>query len=112
MMKEAAKALSEGHGEQGSELQRRAQRLLDQSRPDRSDEPPSSGGGEGDRSNDEDEDSRGEHGERIATGGKVPPPDDKAKAAEFRKRVLDGLGKDRSERLSPAVRRYAESLLR
>jgi hypothetical protein len=35
-----------------------------------------------------------------------------ARAEDFRRRVLEGLGKEKSERLSPAVRRYAEGLLR
>ena len=55
---------------------------------------------------------RGEHGRAVATGGDVPAPDEKARAEEFRKRVLEGLGREKSERLSPAVQRYAEGLLR
>ena len=32
--------------------------------------------------------------------------------AEFRQRVLEGLGQPKAERLAPAVRRYAEELLK
>jgi len=55
---------------------------------------------------------RGQTGESVAIGGDVPAPDDRARAEEFRRRVLEGLAAEKSERLSPAVRRYAEGLLR
>ena len=51
----------------------------------------------------------------IAIGRKVEALealDDKVRAEEFRRRVLKGLSKDQGGRLSPAIRRYAEGLLR
>jgi len=45
-------------------------------------------------------------------GGEVPDPDAENKAADFRDRVLRGLGREREGRLAPAVKRYAEELLR
>ena len=47
----------------------------------------------------------------MRTGGEVPPEGKAEKAEDFRKRVLEGLGKDKGGRLSPAVKRYAEGLL-
>jgi hypothetical protein len=108
-MREASRELGRGHGEQGLTLQREAQRLLEQAQPGRSD------GAEGDASREPSKQQGQRHGDQassIATGGDVPGPDDKARAEEFRRRVLEGLGKEKSERLSPAVRRYAEGLLR
>jgi hypothetical protein len=114
-MREASRELSEGRGERGLSLQREAQRLIEQASPGR----PS----DGERDDGSDQRARqrarkpeghksGEDGDDIAQGGDVPGPDDKARAEDFRRRVLDGLGKEKSERLSPAVRRYAEGLLR
>lgn len=111
IMREAAKELSEGRGDRAVSLQREAQRLLEQSKTARATE------------RDSDEDSRGEQpargrpGERtegggdVALGGNVPGPDEAARAEAFRRRVLHGLGRERRERLAPAIRRYAEGLL-
>jgi hypothetical protein len=114
VMKEAAEELTKGHGERGLELQREAQRLLEQSQQSRSDQQKSNGDDSGDQKGDSRQ-SAGEHGENgkdPSLGGEVPGPDGRAGAEEFRRRVLEGLAHESSERLSPAVRRYAEGLLR
>ncbi len=105
IMHQAARAFGEGRGEQGLELQREAQRLLERA-------------STGETGKDE-EDNRGERGGRrdsggkeISTGGEVPGAEDSKQAEEFRRRVLEGLGKSKDGRLSPAVKRYAEGLLR
>ncbi len=109
VMQDAARALSEGRGDDALALQREAQRLLEQSRLDRATEPD-----EGDEQSEKPSPSgkTSSNGRAIATGGDVPGPDAKARAEEFRRRVLQGLGMAKSDRLSPAIRRYAEGLLR
>ena len=114
-MQEAARELAAGHGEKALALQREAQRLLDQSRFDRSTDPEPQGEAERKAEEQESEprdDRKDGHGDGVAVGGDVPSPDEHARAEEFRRRVLEGLSADKSERLSPAVRRYAEGLLR
>jgi hypothetical protein len=101
-MKRAAQALSEGDGERALELQRQAQRLLD----DDSDEPPEDGAENPTDSSEAD----GDRG--VGTGGEVPDEDAQNRAEEFRQRVLRGLSGDKSIELAPAVKRYAEGLLR
>jgi hypothetical protein len=102
LMKRAAQALSEGDGERALELQRQAQRLLD----DDSDEPPEDGA-ENPKDSSEADGDRG-----VGTGGEVPDEDAQNRAEEFRQRVLRGLSGDKSIELAPAVKRYAEGLLR
>ncbi len=102
-MEEAANRLRSGEGEVGLNLQRSAQRLLEES------ETGQTGG--------EEQDQRGPDGEqtgkrRVGTGGDVPDPEADNGAEEFRRRVLQGLGKRGGGRLSKAVKRYAEGLLR
>ena len=55
---------------------------------------------------------RGTDGKEIRTGGDVPGESNAKSAEEFRRRVLEGLSKSKDGRLAPAVRRYAEGLLR
>jgi hypothetical protein len=106
-MREAARALGQGKGERGLQLQREAQRLLERS-------------STGQTSDDEDKSPndpsrakpRGDDGREIRTGGDVPEPGDGKNAEAFRQRVLEGLGKTKNGRLGPAVKRYAEGLLR
>jgi hypothetical protein len=103
-MKEAASELGNARGEPGLALQREAQRLLEQGNSGRT----------------TDSDAREESEERTAerdgqgkgmqTKADVPGKG-RDKAAAFRRRVLEGLGKERGGRLDPAVRRYAEGLL-
>jgi hypothetical protein len=104
IMHEAARAFEKGQGEKGLELQREAQRLLERA-------------SSGETKKDEEEESdpqnnRDTGGKEVSTGGDVPRAEDSKRAEDFRKRVLDGLGKSKDGRLSPAVKRYAEGLLR
>jgi hypothetical protein len=102
-MRDAVSELGAGKGERGLERQREAQRLLEQS---------DSGNTS---SNDEDSgrEPRGNGSDGKQVGGKadVPRADDRRRAEDFRRRVLEGLGKERGGRLSPAIERYAEGLL-
>lgn len=102
LMRQAAQELAEGSAEKGLSLQRDAQRLLEQSRT----------GKTSDRAPGERSDSGSNDGEELDLGGEVPDPDKQDKAADFRERVLKGLGQEREGRLGPAVKRYAEGLLR
>jgi hypothetical protein len=112
LMREAAKELAAGHGERGLDLQREAQRLLEKSRLGRSKEQDEPSPHDSKAPGDDERPRHGDGRDSIALGGDVPGPDDRARAEEFRRRVLQGLGRQRSERLSPAVRRYTEELLK
>jgi hypothetical protein len=110
LMREAAQELSNGHGERGLELQQQAQRLLDQQDDDQKPEEPKDGHEQSDESakrNGHDED-RGD----MAQDAGVPGRAKNQKAEEFRKRVLEGLSRDKGGKLGPAVKRYAEGLLK
>jgi hypothetical protein len=104
-MRSAANELGEGRGEQGLLGQREAQRLLEEGSSGRTTDdsggPPSP------------QHSSGEGDQGRTAGGResVPKADDKLRARDFRRRVLEGLGKERGTRLDPAIRRYAEGLL-
>ncbi|HEU5077049.1 MAG TPA: DUF4175 domain-containing protein, partial [Polyangiaceae bacterium] len=102
LMRQAARELSEGSAEKGLSLQQDAQRLLEQARTG--------------KTSDKDESRRSEAtedgGNDLRTGGEVPDPNAANQAADFRDRVLRGLGREREGRLAPAVKRYAEELLR
>lgn len=107
LMRDAARELSNGRGERGLSLQREAQRLLDQqdddSRPDERQ-------GEQDGA---EPDAQRDGAERASPGkAEVPGRDKNQRAEEFRKRVLEGLSRDQGGRLGPAVKRYAEGLLK
>ncbi len=101
LMRQAAEELGEGSAEKGLSLQRDAQRLLEQSRT----------GKTSDRGDSERSRGNRDGGQDLRLGGEVPDPDDTNQAADFRERVLRGLGKEREGRLAPAVKRYAEELL-
>lgn len=108
LMRDAARELSQGHGERGAELQREAQRWLDQQDDDdnkQSDKPPD------DAPPQEHGDSSTDKGSMRQDAG-VPGRDKNQRAEEFRQRVLRGLAKDKGGRLGPAVKRYAEGLLK
>ena len=110
LMRDAAKELGAGHGEQGLALQRDAQRLLEQSNSGQSN------GGDND-SKDQHQQSQSQNssdgkGKQMSTEADVPKPDSGARASDLRKRILEGLAKEKSGRLSDAVRRYAEGLLK
>jgi hypothetical protein len=104
-MQDAARELANGNGERGLELQRAAQRLLEEAssgRTDRNEDEPT---GEAQRGN---RDLGGELGRE----GDVPDKANSEDAEAFRRRVLEGLAKGKDSRLSPAIKRYAEGLLR
>lgn len=103
LMREAARELAAGKGDRALELQRQAQRLLEQS--DRGQTTDADDA----RDAPSDPDAHGSRG--VRTGGEVPNKGDGQEAEEFRRRVLRGLSKPGDSRLSPAVRRYAEGLL-
>jgi hypothetical protein len=103
LMRQAARELANGEGEAGLELQRQAQRLLENADRGRTSDPEPS---EQEATNAEDE-----NGRAAGFGGEVPEASEQNKAEEFRRRVLESLG-DGSGRLAPAIKRYAEGLLR
>ncbi len=110
LMREAAQQLSNGNGEKALELQREAQRLLDQNDDDAKNDEPKDDGKESEKSSPKD----GHEGERgsMAQDAGVPGRGKNQKAEEFRKRVLEGLSRDKGGKLGPAVKRYAEGLLK
>ncbi len=101
-MRSAADELRNGRGERGLEGQRQAQRLLEQGSSERTTD-------DGNQSREPHDGRRGDRG--MQTQAPVPGADDQRRALEFRRRVLEGLGKERGGRLEPAIRRYAEGLL-
>jgi hypothetical protein len=114
LMREAAQELENGHGERGLELQQKAQRLLDQQGDDsKSDD------GKGDEKGDQPHDSEPQKDQghdsdkgKMAQDAGVPGRAKNQKAEDFRQRVLEGLSRDKGGRLGPAVKRYAEGLLK
>jgi hypothetical protein len=104
-MRSAAGDLSEGRGEPGLSAQREAQRLLEEGSAGRTTDE-SSGPPDQRRASGE-----GANGRTVGGRESVPGADDKLRARDFRRRVLEGLGKERGTRLEPAIRRYAEGLL-
>ncbi len=108
LMREAAQELSSGRGEKALQLQREAQRLLEQQDDDKGDEPKEDSKDEPkQQSSPRDKD----HGD-MSKEADVPGRDKNEKAEAFRKRVLEGLARDKGGRLGPAVKRYAEGLLK
>lgn len=105
-MRDAVGELSNGRGERGLEHQREAQRLLEQGSTGRTTD-----GDREPREQPKSDDQNGGNGKDMQTRGPVPGAPGKNRAEEFRRRVLEGLAKDRGGRLDPAVRRYAEGLL-
>jgi hypothetical protein len=108
IMREAARGLSGGKGERSLELMREAQRLLERGSTGRTSDT-------GDAPNQSEREPRGgepRDGRGVRTGGDVPGENDGKRAEDFRKRVLEGLGKGSGQRLAPAVKRYADGLLR
>jgi len=103
LMNDAARELQAGRGERALQLQRDAQRLLEQASQGRTTDD-SAPRREADRS-----DAPGQRG--MQTKGDIPPESGDG-AQDFRQRVMKGLGGDRSGLLAPAIRRYAEGLLR
>ncbi|NUO50359.1 MAG: DUF4175 domain-containing protein, partial [Polyangiaceae bacterium] len=104
-MREAQKALEEGDAPKGQGKQREAQRLLEMARGDE-DEKKKEDGDEGDGDGDDGD------GKRMAKDAEVPDKDKHKAPEQFRKRVMDGLGRPGDSRLKDAVKRYAEDLLK
>jgi hypothetical protein len=102
LMRQAARALRGGEGEAGLALQRQAQRLLetaDQGKPS-------------DAESTEEGSNEDASGKSAGFGGDVPNAEEQNRAEAFRRRVLENLGDNSAGRLSPAIKRYAEGLLR
>jgi hypothetical protein len=110
LMREAAQQLERGNGERALELQREAQRLLDQNDDDAKNDEPKDGGKDAEQASPKD----GHDTERgsMAQDAGVPGRGKNQKAEEFRRRVLEGLSRDKGGKLGPAVKRYAEGLLK
>jgi hypothetical protein len=104
LMRQAARELANGEGDSGLALQRQAQRLLENA-----DQGKTTSEQEAGEEESSDEDGSGK---AAAFGGDVPNAAQQNKAAEFRRRVLKSLGEAPAGRLAPAVKRYAEGLLR
>ncbi|HTJ84445.1 MAG TPA: DUF4175 family protein [Polyangiaceae bacterium] len=101
-MRDAEKALKEGDSDKGREKQEEAQRLLEMA-----------------KGEDDEQDGKGKQkgrddgdGQEFDQDTEVPGADQHKSPDEFRKRVLDGLGKPSDARLREAVKRYAEGLLK
>ena len=104
LMNEAVGAFAEGAGRLGIQRQRAAQRLLESADPKNktkgdSQKSPKHGDTPGDS-------------DLMGPGGDAPEQERKRLAEEFRRRVMKGLSREQSDQLSPAVKRYAEGLLR
>jgi hypothetical protein len=112
LMRDAAKELGVGHGEQGLSLQRDAQRLLEQTNSGQSGSGESESESKPEQPRQSPKDPRDSQGKQMRTDADVPRPDGASRASDLRRRILEGLAKDKSGRLSDAVRRYAEGLLR
>jgi len=104
-MREAVGELGNGRGERGLEHQREAQRLLEQGSSGRTTD------GDKEQSEEAKPSEESGNGKKMQSKGPVPGAPGKNRAEEFRRRVLEGLAKDRGGRLDPAVRRYADGLL-
>lgn len=99
LMRHAARQLGNGEGQQGLNLQRHAQRLLEEAQLGQTEPPPKSG-------------QTAQRGRSSGFGGEVPKDAEGTGARDFRRRVLEGLARSGGGRLAPAVKRYAEGLLR
>jgi len=106
-MRDAARVLHDGNGQRGLRLQRKAQRLLERSSTGKTAGDPRPESGERGRNQNRESGRRG-----MRTDGRVPDGEVSQSTADFRQRVLDGLGREKGDRLAPAVKRYAEGLLR
>lgn len=110
LMREAAQQLSQGNGEKALELQREAQRLLDQNDDDSKNDEPKDEGKDSEKPAPKDghDSDRGSMSQDAGVPGKAK----NQRAEDFRKRVLEGLSQGKGGKLSPAVKRYAEGLLK
>jgi hypothetical protein len=111
LMREASQELANGHGERALQLQREAQRLLEQGDEDNKGEEPKDDPKDA-PPQDPNDDKGGKDGPNMRQDAGVPGRDKNEKTEAFRKRVLEGLARDKGGRLGPAVKRYAEGLLK
>jgi len=100
--------LGRGEGEAGLSRQREAQRLLEGADTGKPEDP---------EEGDQEQQQAGKDGTNDGNGGQpfgggVPDAERQNKAEEFRRRVIRSLGEGPVGRLAPAVKRYAEGLLR
>lgn len=104
-MRDAQRDLAKGDVQRALDQQREAQRSLEAARSEKDDR---------DAEGKNDGDAKREGDGKDAAGGTAPIPkaDEHKGPEEFRRRVLDGLSGGGSGRLRPAVKRYAEKLLR
>ena len=105
LMNDAARELQAGRGDRALLLQRDAQRLIEQSSVGQTTANESTS-----RDRRHPRDDGGVRGPPSNAGS--VPKDSEDKSRDFRQRVVDGLRAEQSGRLSPAVHRYAEGLLR
>jgi hypothetical protein len=101
-MRQAARALRAGETDQAQDLQAEAQRLLEHASPGSTSDEQEQG---------QDRNGSGDDKGEPATQGKVPGVNKRRRSEDFRRRVLEGLAKERRGGLAPAVERYAEGLL-
>jgi hypothetical protein len=105
LMDQASGALEQSQAGRALELQREAQESLEQAMTGRTSDPADPG-------HTESTERYGAGRKGMRTQGKVANPAPLDEAARFRERVLRGLGRPGSAGLAPAVRRYAEELLK
>ena len=98
-MHDAEKALQEGDGDRGTRHQQEAQRLLEMAR----DQQTEDGESEGQRENGT---------KKPAKRAEIPDKNKHKSPADFRRRVIEGLGGSADPLLREAVKRYAEGLLK
>lgn len=107
LMRDAANSLRRGDGEKALAEQQEAQKFLEQAETGKTSDSAEGDSGQAERSGD----AEGS-GKSIAMGGEVPGKQESDSAEKFRKRVVDGLSKRSDGPLAPAIRKYAEGLLR
>jgi hypothetical protein len=98
-MHDAEKALQEGDGDRGSRHQQEAQRLLEMARDQQSEDGESEG-------------HREDGNKKPAKRAEIPDKTKHKSPADFRRRVIEGLGGSSDPLLREAVKRYAEGLLK
>lgn len=101
-MRQAARSLRSGDTDEAQTLQAEAQRLLEHASPGRTADEQEQGENRGGDGSDKGQ---------PATEGNVPGVNKRRRSEDFRRRVLEGLAKERRGALAPAVERYAEGLL-
>ncbi|MGC4093380.1 MAG: hypothetical protein QM756_36900 [Polyangiaceae bacterium] len=103
VMRQAARSLRSGETDSARNLQAEAQRLLEHGSP-------GSTSDEQEQNQQSESDSDGKS-KQQATQGNVPGVNKRRRSEDFRRRVLEGLAKERRGGLAQAVERYAEGLL-